>query len=55
MIEGILASYKNEGLEYLKNKKIWVCDICGFVYIGDTPPKVCPVCKVPSIKILEVK
>lgn len=55
MLEGILASYKNEGLEYLKNKKIWVCDICGFVYIGDTPPKVCPVCKVPSIKILEVK
>lgn len=55
MLEGILASYQKEGLEYLKNKKIWVCDICGFVYIGDTPPKVCPVCKVPSIKILEVK
>lgn len=55
MLEGILASYKNEGLEYLKNKKIWVCDICGFIYIGDTPPKVCPVCKVPNIKILEVK
>ena len=55
MLEGILASYQKEGLEYLKNKKIWVCDICGFVYIGDTPPKVCPVCKVPSIKMLEVK
>ena len=55
MLEGILASYQKEGLEYLKNMKIWVCDICGFVYIGDTPPKVCPVCKVPSIKILEVK
>ena len=55
MLEGILASYQKEGLEYLKNKKIWVCDICGFVYIGDTPPKVCPVCKVPSIKILEMK
>lgn len=55
MIEGILASYKKDGLNYLKNTKIWVCDICGFIYIGDTPPKVCPVCKVPNIKILEVK
>lgn len=54
MIEGILSSYQKEGIDYLKNTKIWVCDICGFVYIGEEPPKVCPVCKVPSFKILEV-
>lgn len=54
MIESILSSYQKEGVEYLKNTKIWVCDICGFIYIGDEPPKVCPVCKVPSFKILEV-
>ena len=50
----VINTYKDKGIDYLKNTKIWVCDICGFVYIGDTPPKVCPVCKVPSIKILEV-
>ena len=54
MIEGILSSYQKEGIDYLKNTKIWVCDICGFVYIGEELPKVCPVCKVPSFKILEV-
>lgn len=54
MIESILSSYQKEGVEYLKNTKIWVCDICGFIYIGEEPPKVCPVCKVPSFKILEV-
>ena len=47
----VINTYKDKGIDYLKNTKIWVCDICGFVYIGDTPPKVCPVCKVPSIKI----
>lgn len=51
----LLDNYKSKGLDYLKNTKIWVCDICGFVFIGDNPPEVCPICKVPSFKILEVK
>ena len=55
MVEVILKTYQEKGLEYIKNVKIWVCDICGFIYIGDVPPKVCPICKVPSLKILEVK
>lgn len=55
MMNVIISNYKEKGLDYLKNTKIWVCDICGFIYVGDIPPKVCPICKVPSFKILEVK
>lgn len=55
IVKSILDNYQKEGLDYLKNTKIWVCDICGFVYIGDTPPAVCPICKVPSLKIMEVQ
>lgn len=55
MMNVILNNYKEKGLDYLKNTKIWVCDICGFIYVGDIPPKTCPICKVPSFKILEVK
>ena len=55
MMNVILKNYQEKGIEYLKNTKIWVCDICGFIYVGDVPPKVCPICKVPSFKILEVK
>ena len=55
MMKIILENYETKGLDYIKNTKIWVCDICGFIYIGEEPPKVCPVCKVPSFKILEVK
>ena len=50
----ILARYEKEGNVMLENTKIWICDICGFIFIGDVPPAVCPICKVPSFKILEV-
>ena len=50
----VIDTYKEKGIDYIKNTKIWVCDICGFIYVGDNPPKVCPVCRVPSVKILEV-
>lgn len=26
------------------NVKKWKCDACGYVYEGETPPEVCPVC-----------
>ena len=51
----IIENYEKNGIDYLKNTKIWVCDICGFVFIGEVPPKICPICKVPSFKILEVE
>ena len=55
IIKVILSEYQEKGSEYLKNTKVWVCDICGFVYVGNTPPEICPICKVPNLKILEVK
>ena len=55
VIKYIIENYQKNGVNYLKNTKIWVCDICGFVYSGNEVPSVCPICKVPSLKILEVK
>ena len=54
MTASILERYEKEGDAMLENTRVWVCDICGFIYIGDTPPAICPICKVPSFKILEV-
>ena len=34
--------------------KKWVCPVCGYVPEGDTPPEVCPVCKVPGSKFKEM-
>ncbi len=50
MLDSLVQRYLEEGEEMLKDTQIWVCTICGFVYIGDEPPALCPVCKVPSWK-----
>ncbi len=30
--------------------KKWVCEICGYVHTGDTPPERCPQCGAPADK-----
>ena len=54
LLNALLKTIEEKGLDYIKNTKIWVCDICGYIYIGEVPPESCPICKVPSFKILEV-
>lgn len=50
ILESLLNRYKKEGEAFLENTEVWVCTVCGFVYVGDAPPQLCPVCKVPSWK-----
>ena len=28
----------------------FVCQVCGYVYEGDSAPEFCPVCKAPASK-----
>jgi len=51
MAQSLVKRYANEGQDLLVDTQAYVCEICGFVYIGDDLPEVCPVCKVPSMKI----
>lgn len=51
----LIEKYQKEGTSFFENTKIWICEICGFIYIGDAAPEVCPICKVPKLKIEEVK
>ena len=51
----LLGKYAEQGGALLENTNIYVCDICGFVYMGGEPPEVCPVCKVPSMKIRKIE
>ncbi len=54
ILKSILQRYERDGDGFLRDARVYVCDICGFVYVGDAPPDVCPVCKVPKLKILEI-
>lgn len=55
MLNSILTRYEKEKDAMLEHTNIYVCEICGFVYIGDTPPEICPVCKVPNKKLTKVE
>ena len=50
MLDSLLKRYEAEGDKMLANTSVWVCTVCGFVYVGDVAPELCPVCKVPSWK-----
>ena len=55
MLKLFLDRFAKEGDVMLENTKIYVCGICGFIHIGDAPPEICPVCKVPNFKIIQVE
>ena len=55
MLQSLLNRYRQEGERMLQNTGVYVCTICGFVYVGDHAPEICPVCKVPSWKFEKVE
>jgi len=55
ILKSLLTRYQKEGASMLENTGVYVCTICGFVYIGKNLPEVCPVCKVPNWKFEKVE
>lgn len=50
----LLDRYQKQGPSFVENTGLYVCDICGFIYLGDKLPEICPVCKVPNFKITAI-
>ena len=55
MASSLLERYEKEGEAFLAGTSVWLCTVCGFIYIGDNPPGICPVCKVPSWKFTRIE
>lgn len=55
ILDSLLIRYRREGEAFLKDTQVWVCSVCGFLYVGEQPPQLCPVCKVPSWKFEKVE
>ena len=53
ILKSLLTRYRDGALP--DNAKVFVCTICGFVFVGDAPPELCPVCKVPGWKFEAVE
>ncbi len=55
MLSSLVGRYLKEGEAMLSDTSIWVCTVCGFVYVGDDAPETCPVCKVPAWKFEKIE
>ena len=54
VLASLVDRYRREGEAFLEGKRIWVCSVCGFTFVGPEPPALCPVCKVPAWKFDEI-
>ncbi len=54
ILKSLLTRYASEGEAMLRSTGVWVCTICGFVYVGERLPELCPVCKVPARKFEKI-
>lgn len=55
MLKSLLNRYEKEGNAMLENTGVYVCTICGYIYVGNELPDVCPVCKVPNWKFNKIE
>ena len=47
----LLDRLLKEGSDLIEKTNVYVCEICGYIYVGDEAPEICPVCKVPNFKL----
>lgn len=50
IVKSCLTRYQAGGEAFLDDKNVYICSICGFIFLGDKVPEMCPICKVPSWK-----
>ena len=55
MLSSLVNRYLREGERMLAGQSVFVCTVCGFVYVGDEAPEMCPVCKVPAWKFEKIE
>ena len=55
ILSSLVQRYLKDGETMMEGKEVWVCSACGFVYIGEKAPEICPVCKVPSWKFEKIE
>jgi rubrerythrin len=52
---GLIDRYASKGEELLADADLYICEACGFIFVGTQAPEICPVCKAPSPRFSLVK
>lgn len=51
----LVDRYLSKGEALIEGTQLYVCEACGFIFVGDDPPPICPACKAPSGRFSLVK
>lgn len=54
-LKSVISRYGEGGEKLPLDQSVFVCGVCGFVYVGEEPPANCPVCKVPAWKFVKTE
>lgn len=55
ILQSLLNRYDAKGDALLEKTNVFVCEVCGFVFVGNEAPAVCPVCKVQNSKLAKIE
>ena len=53
--KSLVDRYTAKGEALTENKELYVCEACGFIYLGMKVPEICPVCKAPKSRFSSIK
>lgn len=52
--KSLIDRYSSKGEALLEGKNLYVCEACGFIFLGDAVPAICPVCKAPASRFSKI-
>ena len=52
--KSLLDRYDSKGEALLEGKELFLCEACGFIFLGDAAPDICPVCKAPVSRFSKI-
>jgi len=52
--KSLIHRYRKTGEALLSGQDIYICEACGFIFLGEKSPDICPICKAPSKRFSKV-
>lgn len=52
--KSLVERYLSKGEALIEGKDIYICEACGFVFLGTETPPLCPVCKAPDSRFSKI-
>ncbi len=51
----LVDRYTAKGDALFEGKELYICEACGFLFVGPAAPTLCPICKAPESRFSKVE